>query len=424
MLCPKLLRTDIDAVAANLLQRGFELDVNAFNALEAKRKVLQEKTLSLQTERNARSKSIGQVKAQGGDIQPLLADVAKMGDELKQAEHDLQVLQAEIDAFMAGIPNTLDDCVPAGKTEDDNEELHRWGEPTQFDFEPKDHIALGERKDEIDFATAAKMSGARFVVLRRGMAQLHRALGQFMLDVHMNEHGYEEHYVPLLVKPQALFGTTQLPKFAEDLFTTTSQHELSLISTGEISLTNTVRESIVDEKNLPLKLTAQTPCFRSEAGSYGRDTAGMIRQHQFEKVEIVQVVTPDQAESAFQELTQQAEVILQKLELPYRAMMLCAGDVGFGAKKTIDLEVWLPGQNCYREISSCSWFGDFQARRMMARFRPDGGGKPEYLHTLNGSGLAVGRAFIAVVENYQQADGLIRVPAVLQPYMGGKKVIG
>ncbi len=423
MLCSKLLRTDIQAVAANLAKRGYTLDVSAFEALEAKRKVLQESTIALQTERNARSKSIGQVKAKGGDIQPLLAEVSKMGDDLKQAEHDLNALQAEIEAFMLTIPNTLDDCVPEGKNEDDNQELHKHGEPTSFDFEPKDHIALGERNGWIDFTTAAKISGSRFVVLRSDIARLHRALAQFMLDLHTSEHGYQEHYVPLLVKSDALYGTGQLPKFAEDLFITKGDHDLSLISTGEIPLTNIVRESIVDSKDLPLKFTAQTPCFRSEAGSYGRDTAGMIRQHQFEKVEIVQIVAPDQAEQAFNELAGHAEVVLKKLELPYRAMMLCAGDVGFGAKKTIDLEVWLPGQNCYREISSCSWFGDFQARRMKARFRPEGGGKPEFLHTINGSGLAVGRTLIAVIENYQQADGRIRVPDVLVPYMGGKNIL-
>jgi seryl-tRNA synthetase len=423
MLCTKLLRTDIDVVAANLARRGFTLDVEAFNAFESKRKVLQDKTLSLQTERNARSKSIGQVKAQGGDIQPLLADVAKMGDELKQAEQDLQQLQAEIESFLAVIPNTLDDCVPNGKDESDNQELYKWAEPPQFDFEPKDHIALGERNGWVDFATAAKISGSRFVVLRNGVARLHRALAQFMLDLHTNEHGYQEHYVPLLVKSEALYGTGQLPKFAEDLFVTTSESDLSLISTGEISLTNIVRDSIVEADQLPLKFTAQTPCFRSEAGSYGRDTAGMIRQHQFEKVEIVQLVKPEEAEAAFAELALHAETVLQQLQLPYRAMMLCAGDVGFSAKKTIDLEVWLPGQNCYREISSCSWFGDFQARRMKARYRPEAGAKPEHLHTLNGSGLAVGRTLIAVLENYQQVDGSIRIPDVLVPYMGGKTVI-
>ena len=423
MLCPKLLRTDIEAVAANLSRRGFELDVEAFNALEAKRKVLQEQTITLQTERNARSKSIGQAKARGEDIQPLLDEVSSMGDQLKEAESALAELQQEMDAFLLGIPNTLDDCVPDGKSEEDNEEIKGWGEPTQFDFEPKDHIQLGEKQDRIDFATAAKISGSRFVVLRDGIAQLHRALGQFMLDMHTQQHGYQEHYVPLLVKPSALYGTSQLPKFAEDLFHIEGEQDLSLISTGEISLTNLVADSIVDESDLPLKLTAQTPCFRSEAGSYGRDTAGMIRQHQFEKVEIVQVVKPEQAEQAFEELTAHAEAVLIKLGLPYRAMMLCAGDVGFGAKKTIDLEVWLPGQNCYREISSCSWFGDFQARRMKARYRPTGGGKPELLHTLNGSGLAVGRTLIAVVENYQQADGSIRVPEVLVSYMNGKTEI-
>jgi seryl-tRNA synthetase len=424
MLCPKLLRSDIEAVAANLARRGFFLDVAAFTEFEIKRKVLQGKTLALQTERNSRSKFIGELKIQGADIEPLLAEVSNIGDALKKAEHDLQTLQAEIDAFIAIIPNTLDACVPDGKTADDNQEIHRWGEPTRFDFEPRDHIQLGERNGWIDFTTAAKISGSRFVILRDDVARLHRALGQFMLDLQVNEHGYQEHYVPLLVKSDALFGTTQLPKFAADLFITKGDQDLSLISTAEISLTNIVRESILDLKDLPMKLTAQTPCFRSEAGSYGRDTAGMIRQHQFEKVEIVQIVAPDQAKSAFSELTEHAEAVLKKLKLPYRAMMLCAGDVGFGAKKTIDLEVWLPGQNCYREISSCSWFGDFQARRMKARYRPEGVGKPEFVETINGSGLAVGRALIAVIENYQQRDGSIRVPDVLVPYMGGKSIIG
>jgi seryl-tRNA synthetase len=424
MLCPKLLRSDIEAVAANLARRGFFLDVAAFTEFEIKRKVLQGKTLALQTERNSRSKFIGELKIQGADIEPLLAEVSNIGDALKKAEHDLQTLQAEMDAFIAIIPNTLDACVPDGKTADDNQEIHRWGEPTRFDFEPRDHIQLGERNGWIDFTTAAKISGSRFVILRDDVARLHRALGQFMLDLQVNEHGYQEHYVPLLVKSDALFGTTQLPKFAADLFITKGDQDLSLISTAEISLTNIVRESILDLKDLPMKLTAQTPCFRSEAGSYGRDTAGMIRQHQFEKVEIVQIVAPDQAKSAFSELTEHAEAVLKKLKLPYRAMMLCAGDVGFGAKKTIDLEVWLPGQNCYREISSCSWFGDFQARRMKARYRPEGVGKPEFVETINGSGLAVGRALIAVIENYQQRDGSIRVPDVLVPYMGGKSIIG
>lgn len=424
MLCPKLLRSDIEAVAANLARRGFFLDVAAFTEFEIKRKVLQGKTLALQTERNSRSKFIGELKIQGADIEPLLAEVSNIGDALKKAEHDLQTLQAEIDAFIAIIPNTLDACVPDGKTADDNQEIHRWGEPTRFDFEPRDHIQLGERNGWIDFTTAAKISGSRFVILRDDVARLHRALGQFMLDLQVNEHGYQEHYVPLLVKSDALFGTTQLPKFAADLFITKGDQDLSLISTAEISLTNIVRESILDLKDLPMKLTAQTPCFRSEAGSYGRDTAGMIRQHQFEKVEIVQIVAKDQAKSAFSELTEHAEAVLKKLKLPYRAMMLCAGDVGFGAKKTIDLEVWLPGQNCYREISSCSWFGDFQARRMKARYRPEGVGKPEFVETINGSGLAVGRALIAVIENYQQRDGSIRVPDVLVPYMGGKSIIG
>ncbi len=419
MLCVKLLRSDIEAVSENLARRGFHLDVKAFAQFELKRKLLQEKTASLQAERNARSKLIGQLKSKGENIEPWVANLAQMGDALKDAQQDLEALQTEIDSFLAVIPNTLDPCVPNGKSDLDNQELRRCGELPQFSFEPKDHIALGELDRRIDFSTAAKISGSRFVVLRNEIARLHRALGQFMLDLHTQKHGYSEHNVPLLVKPEALFGTTQLPKFAEDLFTTTSAQGLSLISTAEISLTNTVYDSIIESDQLPLKLTALTPCFRSEAGSYGRDTAGMIRQHQFEKVELVQIVKPDQAARAFDELTQHAETVLQQLKLPYRAMLLCSADVGFGSKKTIDLEVWLPGQNCYREISSCSWFGDFQARRMKARYRAENG-KTEFVHTINGSGLAVGRTLIAVLENYQKPDGSISIPDVLIPYMNGQ----
>jgi len=422
MLDIKLLRNDINAVAEQLARRGFELDVDKFQALEDKRKVLQTATQDLQNQRNTRSKAIGQAKAKGEDIQPLLAEVADLGDQLKAAEQELSELQAEIDNIVMGIPNLLDESVPEGNSEDDNVEISKWGEPTRFDFEPKDHVDLGLSHRWMDFEAASKLTGSRFVVMRNGMARLHRALIQFMLDTHTAEHGYSEVYVPYMVNEESLLGTGQLPKFAEDLFKLEGgqkgEQNYYLIPTAEVPVTNLVRGEIVPGDDLPMKYTAHTPCFRSEAGSYGRDTRGLIRQHQFEKVELLHFVKPDESMQALENLTRHAEIILEKLELPYRKVILCAGDTGFSASKTYDLEVWLPGQDTYREISSCSNMKDFQARRMQARFRNEAG-KPELLHTLNGSGLAVGRTLVAVVENYQQADGSIRIPQALQAYMGG-----
>ena len=423
MLDIKLLRNDIKAVAEQLKRREFVLDVEQFQALEDKRKVLQTATQELQNERNTRSKSIGQAKAKGEDIQPLLAEVADLGEKLKSAELELSELQLEIDDIVKGIPNLLDDAVPVGKTEDDNVEISRWGEPKAFDFEPKDHVDLGEPSGMMDFEAATKLTGSRFVVMRGAMARMHRALIQFMLDTHINEHGYQEVYVPYMVNEDSLFGTGQLPKFAEDLFKLEGDQNFYLIPTAEVPVTNLVRDEILDADQLPVQYTAHTPCFRSEAGSYGRDTRGLIRQHQFEKVELLHFVKPEDSEQALENLKRHAEIILEKLKLPYRTMVLCAGDTGFSATKTYDLEVWLPAQNTYREISSCSNMKDFQARRMQARFRNEQG-KPELLHTLNGSGLAVGRTLVAVIENYQQEDGSIVVPEVLQPYMGGVELIG
>jgi len=418
MLDIKLLRNDIKAVAKQLARRGFELDVDKFQALEDKRKTLQTATQDLQNQRNTRSRAIGQAKAKGEDIQPLLAEVADLGDQLKAAEQELSELQAEIDSIVMGIPNLLDESVPEGKSEDDNIEISKWGEPTQFDFEPKDHVDLGLSHGWMDFEAASKLTGSRFVVMRNGMARLHRALTQFMLDTHTGEHGYTEVYVPYMVNQDSLLGTGQLPKFAEDLFKLEGEQNYYLIPTAEVPVTNLLRGEIVPGDDLPMKYTAHTPCFRSEAGSYGRATRGLIRQHQFEKVELLHFVKPDESMQALENLTRHAEIILEKLQLPYRKVILCAGDTGFSASKTYDLEVWLPGQDTYREISSCSNMKDFQARRMQARFRNEAG-KPELLHTLNGSGLAVGRTLVAVVENYQQADGGIRIPKVLQSYMGG-----
>ena len=425
MLDQKLLRSDLQAVAAKLARRGFELDTDAFAALEAKRKDVQIKTEKLQSERNSKSKNIGKAKAAGEDIQPLLDEVASLGGELDAAKADNDAIQAEMNELLLGIPNLPDDSVPEGKSEDDNIEMRKWGEPTQMDFEPKDHVELGAPNDWLDFETAAKLTGSRFVVMRGDMARLHRALIQFMLDTHSQEHGYEEVYVPFIVNSDSLKGTGQLPKFEEDLFTIEhkqegAEHNYYLIPTAEVPVTNLVRGDILDADTLPRKYTAHTPCFRSEAGSYGRDTRGMIRQHQFEKVEMVQLVKPEDSWDALDALTGHAEKILQKLELPYRLLTLCTGDTGFSAAKTYDLEVWLPGQQAYREISSCSNFLDFQARRMQARFRNPETNKPELLHTINGSGLAVGRCLVAVMENYQQADGSIKIPTVLQPYMNGK----
>ena len=423
MLDIKLLRNDLEAVAKQLARRGYSLDVNAFQSLEDRRKTLQIATQDLQNERNTRSKNIGKAKASGEDIQPLLAEVADLGEKLKQAEQDLAELQGEIDSIVMGIPNLLNDSVPEGKSEDDNVEISRWGELPQFDFEIKDHVDLGASNGWMDFESATKLTGSRFVVMRAGMARLHRALIQFMLDTHTQEHAYQEVYVPYIVNEDSLFGTGQLPKFADDLFKLEGEQNFYLIPTAEVPVTNLVRNEIVDADQLPMQFTAHTPCFRSEAGSYGKDTRGLIRQHQFEKVELLHFVKPEDSEQALENLTRHAEIILEKLELPYKKIVLCAGDTGFSANKTYDLEVWIPAQQAYREISSCSNMKDFQARRMQARFRNPETNKPELLHTLNGSGLAIGRTLVAVVENYQQKDGSIRIPEILKPYMGGITVL-
>ncbi|RRV04409.1 serine--tRNA ligase [Pseudomonas sp. v388] len=426
MLDSKLLRTNIQDVADRLASRGFTLDVARIESLEAQRKVVQTRTEQLQAERNARSKSIGQAKQRGEDIAPLMADVERMGTELSDGKAELDSIQAELDSMLLTIPNLPHESVPVGADEDGNVEVRSWGTPAQFDFEVKDHVALGEKFGWLDFETAAKLSGARFALLRGPIARMHRALAQFMINLHVTEHGYEETYTPYLVQAPALQGTGQLPKFEEDLFKISRDGEadLYLIPTAEVSLTNIVAGQILDAKDLPLKFVAHTPCFRSEAGASGRDTRGMIRQHQFDKVEMVKVVAPDQSMDELESLTANAERVLQLLELPYRTLALCTGDMGFSAVKTYDLEVWVPSQGKYREISSCSNCGDFQARRMQARWRNPETGKPELVHTLNGSGLAVGRTLVAVLENYQQADGSIRVPEVLKPYMGGLEVIG
>ena len=423
MIDPKLLRQATADVARNLARRGHVFDVDAYLALEERRKSLQVATEDLRNERNTSSKSIGKAKAQGEDIAPLLAAVAELGDKLASHEADLQAVLAEIRAIELDLPNLLQDDVPDGKNEDDNVEVRSWGSPTELGFEAKDHIELGESLGLLDFENASKISGSRFVVMRGALARMQRALIQFMLDTHTGEHGYEEAYVPYLVQDQALVGTGQLPKFEEDLFKTSNEPPFYLIPTAEVPVTNFARDVIYEADQLPLRYTAHTPCFRSEAGSYGQDTRGMIRQHQFEKVELVQFVAPDDSVQALEELTGHAETILQRLELPYRVVALCAGDVGFGSTKTYDIEVWLPGQNKFREISSCSNYGDFQARRMQARRRHPETGKPELIHTLNGSGVAAGRALIAVMENYQQADGSIRVPDALRPYMGDAATI-
>ena len=420
MLDPKLLRSDLNAVAESLQTKGYTLDCEAFLALEAQRKALQLAAESVQQERNAYSKSmgkmIGEAKAKGEDIEPLKAKGEQLKNDSAAADAALTDIQGQLDSLLQGLPNIPHSSVPAGKTEDDNIELHRWGTPRQFDFEIKDHVDLGAGFNGLDFDVAAKITGSRFSVMRGGLASLHRALTQFMLNTHITDHGYEEVYVPYIVNRESLFGTGQLPKFEEDLFKLDDEREFYLIPTAEVPITNLYRNEIVD--NLPIKYVSHTPCFRSEAGSYGRDTRGMIRQHQFEKVEMVQFVHPDKSWDALDSLVGHAEAILQKLELPYRSVILCGGDLGFSAAKTIDLEVWLPSQEKYREISSCSNFADFQARRMKARFR-NAEGKPELLHTVNGSGLAVGRTLVAVIENYQQADGSIAIPAVLQPLMVG-----
>jgi seryl-tRNA synthetase len=423
MLDPKCLRQELEQTAAALARRGFKLDTNKIAELEEKRKSVQVSTQELQAERNSKSKNIGKAKAQGQDIQPLLDEVANLGDRLKKAEEQLQDIQQELDSILLTIPNIPDTSVPDGNDENDNQEIHKWGEPKQFDFEPKDHVDLGEKLGQVDFETASKITGSRFVVMNGPMARLHRALIQFMLDLHTTEHGYTETYVPYIVNSDSLRGTGQLPKFEEDLFRLESEQSFYLIPTAEVPVTNIVRDVIVESDYMPRKYVCHTPCFRSEAGSYGKDTRGMIRQHQFEKVELVQVVRPEDSRQAHEELTAHAEEVLKRLELPYRVMNLCAGDMGFSAAKTYDLEVWLPGQQKYREISSCSNFLDFQARRMKARWRNPETNKPELVHTLNGSGLAVGRTLVAIIENYQDARGRVHIPSALQPYMAGITVI-
>ena len=423
MLDPRLFRTQLESIAGQLARRSFQLDIDRFLQLESRRKEIQVETQTLQNERNSRSKEIGKAKAGGEDIQPLLNQVQDLGDRLKSAESELTELQIQLEDFFLDVPNILADEVPAGKTEDDNEEISSWGEATAFDFEPKDHVDLGTTLGYMDFNTAAKIAGARFVTLTGPLARLQRALTQFMLDTHTSEHGYQETYVPFLVNADCLQGTGQLPKFEKDLFKLTNEPPFYLIPTAEVPVTNLVREKIIETNQMPLKYVAHTPCFRSEAGSYGKDVRGLIRQHQFEKVELVQIVPPDTSKQAHEELTGHAETILKKLGLPFRRILLCAGDTGFSSSKTYDLEVWLPEQQMYREISSCINFGDFQARRMKARWRDPDTGKPELVHTLNGSGLAVGRTLIAVMENYQDKEGRIIIPNALRSYMGGLKTI-
>ncbi len=431
MLDPKQIREDLDGVVAGLARRGFVLDREQMVALEARRKEVQVRSETLQSQRNTRSKGIGQAKARGEDIQPLLAEVAEIKQALEQAEAELGQVQSELSELMMGVPNIPHGSTPDGKGEEENVEIRRWGEPRGFEFEPRDHVDLGVELKGMDFELASKITGSRFVVMQGQIARMHRALIQLMLDTHTSEHGYTELYVPYVVNADSLRGTGQLPKFKEDLFALGTAgipeeeqaRDYYLIPTAEVPVTNIARNEIQSAAQLPRKFVAHTPCFRSEAGSYGRDTRGMIRQHQFEKVELVQLVRPDQSYEALESLTANAETILQKLELPYRVMALCTGDIGFSSAKTYDLEVWLPGQSAYREISSCSNFETFQARRMQARWRNPETGKPELLHTLNGSGLAVGRTLVAVMENYQQADGSIVVPEVLRGYMGGLEQI-
>ena len=418
MLDPKYLRQDLEQTAQLLQRRGYVLEVNRIAELEEQRKQAQIKTQDLQTERNSKSKTIGQAKAKGENIQPLLDEVAHLGDALKAAEEELSAIQSQLDDLLMTIPNIPHESVPIGKDENDNVEIRQWGEPRKFDFTAKDHVELGEKLGQLDFETASKITGSRFAVMHGPLARLHRALIQFMLDLHTREHGYTETYVPYLVNAESLRGTGQLPKFEEDLFKLNGEQNYYLIPTAEVPVTNIVRDVIIDADYMPRKYVCHTPCFRSEAGSYGKDTRGMIRQHQFEKVELVQIVKPTDSYQAHEALTAHAEEVLKRLQLPYRVMALCSGDMGFSAAKTYDLEVWLPGQAKYREISSCSNFEAFQARRIKARWRNPETGKPELVHTLNGSGLAVGRTLVAVMENYQQADGTILVPEVLRSYTG------
>lgn len=422
MLDPHLIRNDIDTVIEGLGKRGYILDTDSLTRLEAKRKEVQMRTQELQQERNSRSKEIGKIKSQGGNVQPLLDEVGNLGNKLKDSEKELEEIQDELNFILMSIPNIPHESVPEGKTEEDNREIRQWGDIPKFDFKAKDHVDLGEALGLIDFEAAARITASRFVVMSGAIARLHRALIQFMLDVHTQEHGYTEVNVPYLVNTDSLRGTGQLPKFEEDLFAIHEQN-FYLIPTAEVPVTNLARDQIIDAENLPLKYVSHTPCFRSEAGSYGKDTRGMIRQHQFEKVELVQLVKPEDSYRVLEELTSHAETIMRRLKLPYRVVALCGGDLGFSAAKTYDLEVWLPGQGKYREISSCSNFEDFQARRMKARWRNPDTGKPELLHTLNGSGLAVGRTLIAIMENYQQVDGSILVPDILKSYMNGMSLI-
>lgn len=423
MLDPRLLRNNLGEVAQQLARRGYQLDTQQISELEEQRKRLQVESQELQNTRNSRSKSIGKAKAAGEDIQPLLAEVAQLGDKLKALQEALTQVQGELSDITLGIPNLPHESVPDGRDEADNREERRWGEPRSFDIEPKDHVDLGDANGLLDFEAAARITGSRFAVMAGPLARLHRALTQFMLDTHTTEHGYTEAYVPYMVNKDSLRGTGQLPKFEDDLFKLCGESEYYLIPTAEVPVTNLIREQIIEADYMPRKWVAHTPCFRSEAGSYGKDTRGMIRQHQFEKVELVQAVAASHSFQALEELTGHAEAILQKLELPYRVVTLCTGDIGFSSTKTYDLEVWLPGQSQYREISSCSNFVDFQARRLQTRWRNPETGKPELVHTLNGSGLAVGRTLVAVMENYQQSDGSIVIPQVLRNYMGGLEKI-
>ncbi|MDP7094121.1 MAG: serine--tRNA ligase [Gammaproteobacteria bacterium] len=423
MLDAKLLRNDLDAVARVIARRGVDFPVKRYESLEEQRKTLQVSVEDLRQERNTRSKNIGKAKGAGEDIEPLLKEVESLGTKLDKGEEKLKILQSELNDLLLGVPNLLDDSVPDGADESDNAEERRWGNLPEFDFEARDHVDLGDSLGMLDMEAAAKITGARFSVLRGDLAKLQRALIQFMLDLHTQEHGYEEVYVPYIVNRDSLRGTGQLPKFADDLFALEGEQGFFLIPTAEVPVSNLVRDTIIDADQLPLKMVAHTPCFRSEAGSHGKDTRGMIRQHQFEKVELVHIVSAEDSWKALEELTSHAETVLQKLELPYRVVTLCAGDTGFGSAKTYDLEVWLPGQDKYREISSCSNFLDFQARRMQARWRNPAGGKPELVHTLNGSGVAAGRALVAILENGQQSDGSVNIPDVLQSYMGGLKAL-
>ncbi len=419
MLDPRLIRNELEDTAKQLARRGMILDTKAIAELERRRKELQVTAERLQNERNSRSKMIGKAKAAGEDIQPLLDEVSDLGEEMKRAQDDLSTVQTELQSMLLAIPNIPSPDVPDGSDEEDNREERRWGTPREFDFAPKDHVDLGTALCGMDFEAATKITGSRFVTLQGPLARLQRAITQFMLDTHIDEHGYVETYVPYMVNADSLRGTGQLPKFEDDLFKLSGEMGYYLIPTAEVPVTNLVRDEIIEESDMPKRWVAHTPCFRSEAGSYGKDTRGLIRQHQFEKVEMVQIVRPQDSAEALEQLTGHAETILQRLGLPYRVVTLCTGDLGFSSSKTYDLEVWLPGQNTYREISSCSNFGDFQARRMQARWRNPDTGKPELVHTINGSGLAVGRTLVAVLENYQQADGSVQIPEALQPYMGG-----